>query len=390
MVSETVLSFNCGSSSIKFAAFSPALEPTFRGEVEDIGPGLKPRLRFSDLKEPIALPPGLLTHADLIPYVLDRHIVPHAGSILAVGHRVVHGGRRYSAPIRVDDAVLAGIEALIPLARSHQPHNAAGLRAAMAALPGVPQVACFDTEFHRTLPELRQRYAVPEEWTALGLRRYGFHGLSYEWIASRLPDVMGARAQGKVVVCHLGNGSSLAGLDRLVSKITSMGFTPLEGLMMGTRPGHLDVGAVLWLIDEKGYRLLEIEEDLRDKSGLLGVSGISSDMRTLLESDDPAAAFAVEMFVDRLVQEIGTAAAALGGLDGIVFTGGIGEHAAPVRERTLAALAWLGVELDREANAANAPTITHPDSAVSAHVIPTDEERIIARHTLRLIGRAKQ
>jgi acetate kinase len=386
MANDTVLAFNCGSSSIKFAAFTPALDLLFRGEIEDIGPGLRPRLLFSDADERIDLPPGLLTHAELIPFALDRHILPHAGKVVAVGHRVVHGGRRFVEPVRVDDAVMTGIEALIPLARSHQPHNAAGLRAAMKALPGVPQVACFDTEFHRTLPELRQRYAIPDEWTAFGLRRYGFHGLSYEWIASRLPDVMGERAKGKVIVCHLGNGSSLAGLDGLVSRITSMGFTPLEGLMMGSRPGHLDPGAVLWLIEEKGLSAEAVEVALRDRSGLLGVSGLSSDMRELLASDHPEARFAVDMFVDRLVQEIGNAAAALGGLDGIVFTGGIGEHAAPVRAQALAALAWLGVDLDPDANAANGQTITRPGSKVLAHVVPTDEERIIARHTLRLVG----
>lgn len=387
MANDTVLAFNCGSSSIKFAAFTPALELSFRGEIEDIGAGLRPRLRLSDAGDRIELPPGLLTHAELIPYVLDHHILPHAGKVLAVGHRVVHGGRRFVEPVCVDDEVMAGIEALIPLARSHQPHNAAGLRAAMKALPGVPQVACFDTEFHRTLPELRQRYAIPEEWTAFGLRRYGFHGLSYEWIASRLPQVMGERAKGKVVVCHLGNGASLAGLDGLVSRITSMGFTPLEGLMMGRRPGHLDPGAVLWLLEEKGMAAADVEAALRDKAGLLGVSGLSSDMRTLLASDSPEARFAIDMFVDRLVQEIGNAAAALGGLDGIVFTGGIGEHAAPVRAQALAALAWFGIELDPDANAADRETITRPGSKVSAHVVPTDEERIIARHTLRLVGR---
>jgi acetate kinase len=387
MTGETVLALNCGSSSIKFAAFTPELAYCFGGQIEDIGQGLKPRLIVSGAAGPIALPEELATHAALLPYVLDHHILDRAGTVLAVGHRVVHGGEHFAAPVRVDAEALAAIEALVPLARSHQPHNAAGIRAAMAALPAVPQVACFDTAFHRTLPELRQRYAIPDEWTALGVRRYGFHGLSYEWIASRLPEVMGEWAEGRVVACHLGNGASLAGLDNRVSRVTSMGFTPLEGLMMGRRPGHLDPGALLWLIEEKGIPAAEVNRSLHNRAGLMGVSGLTSDMRELLASAAPAARFAVAMFVDRLVQEIGTAAAALGGLDGIVFTGGIGERAAPIRAAALVALSWLGVDLDETANAAHATTITRPGSKVSAHVVPTDEERVIARHALRLVGR---
>jgi len=388
MADETVLAVNCGSSSIKFAGFTPGLERLFSGLIEEIGAGLKPRLRLSGGGEAIALPPELTTHSDLLPFVLDRYVLDKAGKVLAVGHRVVHGGEQFAAPVLIDAEVLGGIEALIPLARSHQPHNAAGIRAAMEALPETPQIACFDTAFHRTLTDLRQRYAIPEDWTRLGIRRYGFHGLSYEWIASRLPEMLGERAKGRVVICHLGNGASLAGLENGVSRVTSMGFTPLEGLMMGRRPGHLDPGVLLWLMEEKGLPVGEVGKALHNRAGLMGVSGISPDMRELLGSDAPAARLAVEMFVDRLVQEIASAAAAVGGLDAIVFTGGIGEHAAPIRARTLEALGWLGIEFDAEANQINAVTITRPGSKISAHVVPTDEERVIARHALRLIGRA--
>ena len=382
----TVLALNCGSSSVKFAAFGPAPGVLFRGQVENIGEGLEPRLAMADGLD-AAWSPGPTTHGAILRRLVSDTIAPRAGAIAAVGHRVVHGGTRFDRPARIDDAILAEIAALAPLAPSHQPHNVAGVEAVALALPDTPQIACFDTAFHRTIPPMRQRMPLPAAHHEAGLRRFGFHGLSYESVVARLPDAMGARASGKVAICHLGAGCSLAGVVGGRSAYTSMGFTPLDGLMMGRRPGRLDPGAVLWLVDRHGGDAGAVDRLLNREAGLLGVSGLSPDMRVLLEAGTEEARLAVAMFVDRLVQEIGAAAAAIGGLDGLVFTGGIGENAAPVRARTLDALAWLGFEIDAEANEAGAATITPPGSTPSAHVVATDEEAAIAAATRALAAR---
>ena len=368
-MTETLLALNCGSSSVKFAVFDLRRAPLHRGYVENIGSGLEPR--FDDGS---GLPAGIERHDAIVAHLVRDRIAPRAGRVAAVGHRVVHGGTRFAEPARIDREVRRRIEDLAPLAPSHQPHNLAGIDAVDAALPGLPQVACFDTAFHRTIPEHRQLMPLPRTYAREGLRRFGFHGLSYERVVSRLPRILGARADGRIVICHLGNGCSLAGVADGKSAYTSMGFTPLDGLVMGRRPGRLDPGAVLWLVNRHGGDAEEVDALLNRRSGLLGVSGVSSDMRDLLASDDASARLAVTMFVDRLA-----AAAALGGLDALVFTGGIGENAAPVRERTIRALAWLGFELDQAANEAHAATITV--SKPSAHVIATDEEAVIAAAT---------
>jgi acetate kinase len=284
--------------------------------------------------------------------------------------------------------VLAVLESFIPLAPLHQPHNLAAIRALLDAAPGLPQVACFDTAFHATQSSVATRYAVPRELEARGVRRYGFHGLSYEYIASVLPDYLGARAGGRVVVAHLGNGASLAALRGQRSVGTSMGFTALEGLVMGTRPGSIDPGVLLYLLQEMKMDATAVADLLYHRCGLLGVSGISHDMRELLASTEVRAAEAVDLFVYRTVTQIGGLVAALEGLDALVFTAGIGEHSGPVRERICQGLAWLGVDFDPAANAHHGPRISREGSPVSVWVIPTNEELMIARHTLQVIGKA--
>ena len=374
----SVLALNCGSSSVRFAVFRHDLEALFRGQVENIADGLEPRLLLDE--GDTAVPPR--GHAAIIAFLLESVIPPRAGEVAAVGHRVVHGGTRFAEPVMIDGDVLGDIEALAALAPSHQPHNLAGIDAVARALPHVSQVACFDTAFHRTIPEVRQVMALPRHFAGQGLRRFGFHGLSYQSVASRLPDVTGGAMPGRTVICHLGNGCSIAGLIEGTSVFTSMGFTPLDGLMMGRRPGRLDPGAVLWLIERHGGDVAAVDRLLNREAGLLGVSGVSSDMRTLLNTASEEAEFAVAMFVDRLVLEIGAAVAAIGGLDALVFTGGIGQNAAPVRAAVVEALPWLFLDLDASANDSHAPTITR--GRPSAHVIATDEERVIAGGTIRL------
>ncbi len=370
----TILALNCGSSSIKFAAFDRTCHGLHRGQVENIGVGLSPRLKDGEGSRD--LPGDLATHAGIIGYLLRDVIMPRFGDVCGVGHRVVHGGTVFDQPALVDATVHAGIAALSPLAPSHQPHNLAGIDAVARALPGVPQVACFDTAFHRTIPEHRQLMALPRSYAEQGLRRFGFHGLSYQSIVARLPEVTSGR---RVVICHLGNGCSLAGVVDGQSAWTSMGFTPLDGLVMGSRPGRLDPGAVLWLIRHHDGDLDAVDRILNRESGLLGVSGQSSDMRVLLDSDREAAELAITMFVDRLVQEIGSAMAAIGGLDALVFAGGMGENAAAIRIRAMKALVWTGLQIDEDANARHAGRISIAASVPSAHVIASDEEAVIAR-----------
>jgi acetate kinase len=296
-----------------------------------------------------------------------------------VGHRIVHGGLEFTGPVAVDEAVLARLSALEPLAPLHQPQNLAGIRAAAAALPGAVQVACFDTAFHRTCPPEAMRFAIPRRWHDSGIRRYGFHGLSYESIVARLPQVTGGMPE-RAIVAHLGAGASLCGIRAGRSVATTMGFTPLDGLVMATRCGSIDPGAVLQLILREGLSAAEVERMLARESGLLGVSGTSGDMRVLLAADDPRAAEAVELFCYQAAREAGSVATALGGLDAIVFTAGIGEQAAPIRRRIAERLGWLGLELDQEANDRHGPLITTAGSRVAGWVIPTDEEGVIAAH----------
>ncbi len=379
-----VLALNCGSSSVRFCVFTDDLIPLLRGQVENIAEGLEPRLLLEGRTD-TRLPAGLAGHGAVIAFLLDSVILPACADIAVAGHRVVHGGTRFAGPALIDAEVREGIEALSVLAPSHQPHNLAGIRAIAEALPGMPQVASFDTAFHRTIPEIRQLMALPREFADAGLRRFGFHGLSYQSVVARFARTTRMTMPRRTVICHLGNGCSIAGLVDGESVFTSMGFTPLDGLVMGRRPGRLDPGAVLWLVTRHGGDADAVDRLLNRDSGLLGISGISSDMRTLLACDDEKAALAVAMFVDRLVLEIGSAITATGGLDALVFTGGIGENAAPVRAAVVGALGWLSLELDEGANLRHASTIT--TGAPSAHVIATDEERMIAENALACASR---
>jgi len=322
--------------------------------------------------------------AHIVDWLKSTHGERHR--LAAVGHRVVHGGAEHAAPVRVDAAIVAQLERLIPLAPLHQPHNLAPIRALLERSPALPQVACFDTAMHRSNPAMAQMFALPAELTEAGVRRYGFHGLSYEYIASMLPQFDPRAAQGKTVVLHLGNGASMCALQSGRSVASTMGFTAVDGLPMGTRSGALDPGVILYLMDERGMDARAVEKLIYQQSGLLGVSGVSSDMRELLESDAPRARLAVDLFVYRIGRELGSLAAALGGLDALVFTAGIGEHAAPVRQAIVRHAAWLGVELDVEANRTGGPRISTHGSRVSAWVIPTNEELMIARQTLRVAG----
>ena len=330
---------------------------------------------------------GVLETDDAVLSVLLAWIARQADDlrIVALGHRVVHGGERFAAPVVVDGAILAHLDHLAPLAPLHQRHNLAAIRAVTSVALSVPQVACFDTAFHRTQPPVAQLYALPRELSATGIKRYGFHGLSYEYIASVLPGIVGDRARGRVVVAHLGNGGSMCAMRDGKSVATTMGSTALDGLPMGTRSGAIDPGVILDPLTERGMSVDEVSEVLYHRSGLFGVSGISHDMRKLLTNDSPQAAEAIALFVYRIARELGSLAAALGGLDVLVFTAGIGEHAAPVRARVCENAGWLGVRLDHEANLGGGPRISTDDSPLSVWVIPTNEEWMIAQHTLACI-----
>lgn len=385
---DSILVINAGSSSIKFSLFligSDGLEPLWSGQLE--GLHTSPRFQVRDCAGTIVgekqwLHAEVLGHDGAIAFLtgyLREHLSEHP--VVAVGHRVVHGGSRYTAPVRVTAGVIADLEAFVPLAPLHQPHNLAPMSLLLAKRPDLPQVACFDTAFHRTQATVAQAFALPPEITDRGVRRYGFHGLSYEYIVSVLPQYAREAAEGRTVVLHLGNGASMCAIRSGNSVASTMGFTACDGLPMGTRCGNLDPGVILYLIDMLKMDVRAIENLLYRQSGLLGVSGISSDMRTLLDSDDPRARFAVELFVYRIGRELGSLASALGGLDAMVFTGGIGEHATSIRERVCQAAAWLGVETDSVANAAGGPRISAADSAVTVWIIPTNEELMIAQHT---------
>ena len=338
-MTRAVLVVNAGSATVKYALYSEALECMLHGAEEGAD------------------------HAAMLARVLQR-VQSH--DVVAAGHRVVHGGDCYTEPTLISAEVLERLAALTPLAPLHQPHNLAGIRAVLAQRPGLPQVACFDTAFHQSQPEVARRFALPRALHDAGVKRYGFHGLSYEYIAGRLPTIAGYRPDWKVIVAHLGNGASMCAMQNGRSIASTMGFTAVEGLMMGTRSGSLDPGVLLYLMDEKGMTSRDLARLLYKESGLLGVSGLSHDMRALLASSDVNAQTAIKLFVYRIVREAGSLAAALGGVDALVFTGGIGEHAEPVRDAVCRDLRWLG--------------------NFTVAVIPTDEEAMIARHTLQLLA----
>jgi acetate kinase len=380
---------NAGSSSVKFS-FYEGERRILAGQVDGIG--AHPSASATGPNGEKLEPPDLGPKPPTVPSEVLPAILPWARQRLgdrrlaALGHRVVHGGLHHSRPARVTPELLAELEALVPLAPLHEPHNLAPIKMAMTLNPELPQVACFDTAFHRTAPEVEQAFALPYSFYGQGIRRYGFHGLSYEYIASVLPEHAPEIANGRVVVAHLGNGCSACAMRNRVSIATTMGFTALDGLPMGTRCGDLDAGVVLHLIQQKGMSAEALVDLLYRRSGMLGLSGISSDFRELLASDNPRARFAVEVFCYRVAAHIASLAAALSGLDGIVFTAGVGENAAPVRSAICRACGWLGVELDEAANREHKLRITMPESRVAAYVIKTDENLMIARHARALVG----
>ena len=380
---------NAGSSSLKFS-FYEGEKRLLTGQVDGIG--VRPSASATGPGGEAIPPPDLgatppSTPSDILPAILPwaRERLG-ARRLAALGHRVVHGGLRHSRPALVTPELLSELEALVPLAPLHEPHNLAPIRMALSLNPDLPQVACFDTAFHRTAPEVAQAFALPYALYEEGVRRYGFHGLSYEYIASVLPERTPEIAEGRVVVLHLGNGCSACALKGRTSVATTMGFTALDGLPMGTRCGALDAGVVLHLIQQKAMSAEALVDLLYRRSGMLGLSGVSSDFRELLTSEEPHARFALSVFYYRAAREIGSLAAALGGLDGIVFTAGVGENAAPVRSAICRACGWLGLELDEAANRDHRTRISTPESRIAAHVIKTDENLMIARHARTLVG----
>jgi acetate kinase len=391
-MSDTILVLNAGSSSIKFSLFlekDNALSLLFGGQLE--GLYNTPHFKAKDASGAVLVekhwPAGESLGHDGAMACLTEFLREHSAEhqLLAVGHRVVHGGSHYAAPVKLTRAVADELEKLCPLAPLHQPHNLKPIRLLLDSRPDLPQVACFDTAFHHTQADVARAFALPESITSKGVRRYGFHGLSYEYIASVLPPAI---AEKRVAVLHLGNGASLCGIHNGKSVATTMGFSTLDGLVMGSRCGNLDPGVMLYLMDELKMDARAIEKLLYQQSGLLGVSGVSSDMRELLTSSDPKALFAVELFVYRIVCELGSLAAAMGGLDALVFTAGIGENAQAIRERVCGAFAWLGVILDTETNAGHSHCISAANSRVPVWVIPTNEELMIARHTVNVLDSA--
>jgi len=387
-MTEAIVVLNAGSSSFKFSLFGTAgqdLKLVARGQAE--GLYTAPRFVAKDeqgkvLDEKVWSDGVALGHDGALEHLVALLRAHSDGyRLTGVGHRVVHGGLEYSQPARMTEGVLKALEKYIPLAPLHQPHNLAPIRALMQRSPDLPQVACFDTAFHRSQPAVSQAFALPRSITDRGVVRYGFHGLSYEYIASVLPEVDATAAAGRTVVLHLGNGSSMCAMAGGRSVASTMGFTAVDGLPMGTRCGNLDPGVVLYLMDELKMDVRAIEKLIYQQSGLLGVSGISSDMRTLLASAEPRAKQAIDLYAYRIGRELGSLAAALGGLDAIVFTAGIGENSAELRERVCRDAAWLGLELDAEANRAGAQRISRPGSRLGAFVVPTNEELMIARHT---------
>lgn len=392
---ETLLVLNAGSSSLKLQLFEigegDRLERRLRGQIDGIGS--RPRLLVRDAGGKALVDRSFaareLADAEQAQDVAGAWLLDHLGAPpVAVGHRVVHGGSRHAAPMRIDARLIEELERLVPLAPLHQPNNLAPIRSIMRRQPDLLQVACFDTAFHRGHPGLADRFALPGWLYEEGVRRYGFHGLSYEYVAGRLPEVAPEIAGGRVVVAHLGNGASMCAMVDGRSVDSTMGFTALDGLPMGTRPGQLDAGVILYLVGEKGMDAAALERLLYHESGLLGLSGISNDVRELLASPDPRAAMALDFLVWRIAQLTGALAASMGGIDGLVFTAGIGENAAPIRAAVARRLAWLGLELDPTANARHGPRISREGARIACYVVPTDEELMIARHTLGLLRSA--
>jgi acetate kinase len=392
-VDDFALVLNSGSSSLKFALFRITASGDWpvaaRGNIEGIG--TSPTMSARD-GSGSSLPTPKLADGVRDADAALEHVFTWlrssfgGGRILGVGHRVVHGGPRYAAPVIVTPEVLAELRRLVPYAPLHQPYNLAGIEAVAQRRPDVPQVACFDTSFHRSLPPVAKLVPLTADVRRGGVERYGFHGLSYEYIASVLPQVAPQIATGRVIVAHLGNGASLCALRAGESIENTFGFTALDGLCMGTRPGAVDPGVILYLFQGLDLSVKEVETMLYKKSGLLGISGLSNDMRDLLESSEPTARLAVDYFIYRVAKEVGALAAVLGGLDALVFTAGIGENSAVIRRRVCGACAWLGIDLDEAANAAKATRISRTTSKVSAWMIPTNEELMIARHTGRLLA----
>jgi acetate kinase len=390
---DTILVVNAGSSSVKFQVFGTdgkaALDRLIKGQMDGIG--TRPRLRAQD--------------ADRAPLIDQSYDAERVGDVkaaleaagtwlrdthklepIAVGHRIAHGGPNYDRPVLIDGEVLTHLERYVSLAPLHQPNNLAPVRSILAQMPDLPQVACFDTSFHRGHSAVADHYAIPERLYAEGVRRYWFHGLSYEFIASRLPHVAPEIAAGRVIVAHLGSGASMCALIGGRSIESTMGFTALDGLPMGTRPGQIDPGVVLYLVQEKGMSPAAVQEFLYEECGLKGLSGISNDVREIEANSDPRARFALDYFAYRVGLQAGLLAAALGGVDGFVFTAGIGENSPSLRARIAEKLVWLGGTLDPAANAAGAPVISTRDSRLAIHVVPTDEELMIARHTLAVVS----
>jgi acetate kinase len=390
---DYALVLNAGSSSLKFCVYCRPADAGWRlearGQIDGIG--TSPRLTAKDgagaPKADEKLGPSVKDGRAALD-VLAGWLRSHYGGshVLGVGHRVVHGGANYAGPVLVSPTVLEELRALIPLAPLHQPYNLAAIEAVGERLPGVPQVACFDTSFHRGQPAVAELVPLPKEIRDAGVQRYGFHGLSYEYIASALPEVAPRVADGRVIVAHLGSGASLCALKGRKSVDSTLGFTALDGLCMGTRPGSVDPGVILHLFQTVGLSAAQVEKMLYKQSGLLGISGISNDMRDLLDSPDPAARLAVDYFVYQAAKQVGALAAVLGGVDALVFTAGIGERSAEIRRRIVEASAWLGLTLDPAANAGHGPRLSSAKSQVSAWVVPTNEELMIARHMSTLLG----
>ena len=393
---DTILVVNAGSSSLKFQAFEVSapeqLTCVVKGQLDGIG--TRPRLRAGksdgqhlidqnyDATQVKDLPAAIGTAGDWLRTLPGLNLV-------AVGHRVVHGGPEFDQPILLNADVVSQLERYVPLAPLHQPNNLAPIRSLLASRPGLPQVACFDTAFHRNHDALADRYAIPDQYYAEGVRRYGFHGLSYEFIAERLGVIAPQHAKARVVVAHLGSGSSMCGLRDGRSVESTMGFTALDGLPMGTRPGQLDPGVVLYLIEQKGMTAAQVQRLLYNECGLKGLSGLSNDVRELQTSSDPKASFALDYFAYHVGMHAGMLAAALGGIDAFVFTAGVGENSPTMRARIVERMDWLGAEIDTAANANAAPKISTPNSRVALYVVPTNEELMIARHTLGLLAKGR-
>ena len=394
-MNQLILTLNAGTSSVKFAAFAreaAGLKALASGQIEGLNAvatfqaetatGEKSQYTFDESH-------GRVDHRVALQAIVKWGTETRLDhGVAAVGHRIVHGGPEFSEPIRIDDAVLKKLRQFIPLAPLHQPHNLAGVEAALEVFPKAAQVACFDTAFHRSHPFVADTFALPRSYYEQGVRRYGFHGLSYEFIARRLRTVAPAAAAGRVIVAHLGNGASMCAMRAGRSVASTMTFTPIDGLPMGTRCGQIDPGVIFYLIAEKGLSVSAVSDLLQKESGLKGMSGLSHDMRILEASDSPAARDAIDYFVARIRCEIGALAATLDGVDAIVFTGGIGEHSSRVREAAMSGMEWIGVRLDRQANRDHAEVISAAGSPAAVFVLRTDEERMIAEHTLKTAGLA--